>query len=261
MYNALATAGTPAFIVYLLDVSGSMAQMMPENDGIFLRKIDHVNSSLYLLLSAMVSRSMKGAGMISPRYRICLIAYSTQTKELFPDSDIVTIEKWAAAGVPLLQPTDQTDTAGAFKKAKAILEREIPKLPPGSPAPFVCHLTDGVYTFDDPEPVAQEIMQMSTADGPVLVENIYIANNLTNSPVGNVCQWPGVVAESELTNEYAKKLFRMSSPIPRSLQQYMAEQNYAISENAKLLFPATKPQLIEIAFTISGLTSALPSIS
>lgn len=253
MYEAEATSKRPALIIYLLDASGSMAGYI-EHDGVRIRKIDHVASCLQILLSALINRSMKGEGIISPRYRVCLLAYSTYTKELFPDTGIVSLEKWAAAGVPFLQPTDQTDTASAFRKAKEILQREIPKLPSHSPSPFVCHLTDGQFTHEDPEPVAREIMQMSTPDGPVLVENIYIEDNLTHTPISDVCKWPGVISEDDITNDYAKKLFRMSSPLPSPFHQYMSEQGYCIAANARLLFPANTPQLIEMGFTLSRLT-------
>ncbi len=65
-----ATAKTPALIIYLLDVSGSMDERL---DG--QPRIDHVNKALNGVLTQMVFRSTKGV-VVSPRYRIALIAYS-----------------------------------------------------------------------------------------------------------------------------------------------------------------------------------------
>lgn len=77
----------------------------------------------------------------------------------------------------------------------------------------MCHLTDGEYSGDDPEPIVREIMKLRTHDGPVLVENIFIGDGLT-PPDTTVENWLGLRSESEVTNQYAKKLFRMSSVMP-----------------------------------------------
>ena len=59
----------------------------------------------------------------------------------------------------------------ARREAERLLKAEIGNLQ-DSPAPLVCHMTDGEYNSGgDPEPIARSIMQMSVPDGNVLVEN------------------------------------------------------------------------------------------
>ena len=80
---------------------------------------------------------------------------------------------------------------------------------------MVCHLTDGQYTGSDPEPIAAEIMGMGTKDGNVLIENIFVGEQLTKTPIADPKKWEGISTASELTDDpYVEKLFRMSSSLP-----------------------------------------------
>ncbi len=106
------------------------------------------------------------------------------------------------------------------------------------PAPVVCHLTDGAYNAADPEPIAQEIMAMSNADGNVLVENIYVGPNLTKAPISDIKNWPGISDESALTDDPAlgpllRKLFRMSSPLPQSYASVIQEDGFGMTAGCR----------------------------
>jgi len=244
-YDIPATQRTPALIVYLLDVSGSMGELM---NGV--PKVDRVNSSLEKVLVRMIRRSTKGE-LISPRYRLGMIAYSTEPTDLLPG--IEPIDQIAQRGTPQLEPSKRTDTARAFIMAGEMIARELPHLR-GCPAPMICHLTDGEYTGDDPEPIAREIMQMSNDDGHVLIENIYIGDGLTRRPIEDVESWTGIVSDSELSNRHASKLLRMSSRLPASYAESIQEDGYSLVAGSAMLFPADNQDLIELAFAMSGAT-------
>jgi hypothetical protein len=198
----------------------------------------------------MVRRSTKGA-VVSARYRLALIAYSSQPLDLLPG--IETIDAVVKRGAPQLAATDSTDTAAAFDLARRILKAELPRLS-GHPAPMICHMTDGKHTGDDPEPIAREIMAMSTGDGNVLIENIFIGQGLTRQPIGDARRWPGVQSPGELGDGTLEKLYNMSSPLPPSYAQAIRQDGYSLQPGAKMLFPATTPELIELAFAMSGAT-------
>src|SRR5262245_37851549 len=93
-YEIMATQKTPALIIYLLDVSGSMEQPL---DG--APKIAHVNKALQKVLVRMVRRSTKGE-LVAARYRIAMIAYSTTPLDILPG--IKTIDELAKLGAPQL---------------------------------------------------------------------------------------------------------------------------------------------------------------
>jgi uncharacterized protein YegL len=244
-YEVMATQKTPALIIYLLDTSGSMAQTL---DG--ASKISHVNKAFERVLIRMVRRSTRGE-LVSPRYRLAIIAYSNQAVDLVPG--IETIDKIAKRGRPELTAQDYTNTAKAFELAHKMLKAELPNLA-GHPAPMVCHMTDGEFTGADPEPIVREIMEMSTGDGNVLVENIFIGQNLTKQPIDNAQKWPGVLSVDELTDPHVTKLYNMSSPLPVSYSQAIREDGYAMQPGARMLFPAATQELIELAFAMSGAT-------
>lgn len=244
-YEIAATHMTPALIVYVLDVSGSMAEPMQGST-----RIDMVNRSLEKVLVRMIRRSTKGE-LISPRYRIGMIAYSTTPTDLL--SGIETIDQVAQRGTPQLTPSRRTDTARAFALAGEMIARELSKLR-GCPAPMICHLTDGEYTGDDPEPIAREIMSMANDDGHVLIENIYVGESLTSRPIQNAEDWPGIASQTDLISPHAQKLFRMSSALPPSYAEMMQEDGYSLQPGARMLFPAANQELIELAFAMSGAT-------
>jgi len=247
-YSVVATGKTPALIIYLLDVSGSMQDVL---DG--SPKIEHVNQAIEKVLVRMVQRSSKGE-IISPRYRLAMVAYRDTHIDIL--GGIKTIGEVAQLGKPTLSANATTDTAAAFAYARDLLKKELATLngPPPHPAPMICHLTDGVFTGSDPEPIAQEIMQMATDDGHVLIENIYVGPNLTVQPITDVENWPGLRDASEVNDQYAKKLFNMSSPLPDSYANVINEMGYELKPGSKMLIPSANKELIELAFAMSGAT-------
>jgi hypothetical protein len=244
-YSIPATRNTPALIVYLLDISGSMAE--PFENG---SKMDYVNSALAAALQRMIRRSTRGE-IISPRYRLAMAAYSDGVYDLL--GGIEGIDTVASRGTPTLSPTNLTNTYAAFEWARDILRAEMANSH-GKPAPMVCHLTDGQFTGADPEPLATEIMSMANDDGNVMVENIFMGPDLTRQPIGSPERWPGILQESELKSPYAQKLFRMSSPLPASYAQEIAKDGYSMEAGARMLIPGSSGALIELAFAMSGAT-------
>ncbi len=244
-YSAVATSTTPVLIIYLLDISGSMSQMLGDK-----RRVEIVSDALQEIATEMVARSTKGE-LVSPRYRLAIYAYESQVHDVL--GGIRTIDQFVKDGVPEFSPRGGTNTAAAFLAAENLLNQELPYMT-GHPAPLICHMTDGEYQGDDPTPIVQRIMSMGTTDGNVLVENIFISDKLLRNPVSDVYAWPGMVNESELANDYARALWKMSSPIPDSYLSEMQEFGYNLQSSAPMMFPAQTKELIRMAFTMSGAT-------
>src|SRR5947209_3682713 len=152
MYDVLATRNTPALVVYLIDISGSMGETLGS-----ATKLDQVQEAIEIIIKKMVARSTRGE-LISPRYRIAMIAYTDDPVDVL--GGVHTIDEVVQRGKLKLTPNHLTNTHKAFAMARDILNQELPKLA-DCPAPMVCHLTDGEFTGPDPTPIAQEIMQMS----------------------------------------------------------------------------------------------------
>lgn len=244
-YTVLATSKTPAVIIYLLDVSASMEQMLGDK-----RRIDVVMSALNAALRQMVFRSTRGTRVL-PRYRIAMLAYSNHVYDLL--DGIKGIDHVAGLGIPDLSTQQSTDTARAFATVEKLLKDELPNLA-DCPAPLVCHLTDGEYMGDDPEPIVKRIMQMRVPDGNVLVENIFISDRLLPEPIANPRQWRGIMSQTRFDNDYANKLRANSSPLPGGYRIMMREMGYQMEEGALMMLPGTSADLVELGFVMSTST-------
>jgi uncharacterized protein YegL len=244
-YDTMATKKSPALIIYLLDMSLSMAEVIQGR-----RKIDLITDTLMSVVREMVRRATKGTGP-SARYRVAIYAYNDVVRDLINGPRLIT--ELLDIGVPQMKPSGQTDTAAAFRQAEQLLIQERANLR-DCPAPLVCHLTDGQYNTDDPRPVAERIRQMTFPDGAVLVENIFFDADALKPPVDDPYRWTGVTSASQLATTTAKQLFEMSSRVPDSYLQLFGDRGYSLRADARLMFPGDTPEMVEAAFTMSGMT-------
>lgn len=244
-YVLKGTGRTPALTIFLIDVSASMGLPLGGKT-----RIEVVTDALQNIFRRMVYLSTRG-DKISPRYHVAIFAYTDQTYSLL--DGIQPIERVAGLGVPKLMPKATTNTALGFAKVEELLQRQIHKYS-HCPAPLVCHLTDGEYTGDDPEPIVRRIMQLNVPDGPVLVENIFMSDTVLPNPIIDVHQWPGILPGTQLGSDYARKLRAMSSTLPESYREMMIEMDYHISRNALMLLPGTSPELVKMAFAMATTT-------
>jgi len=244
-YTLEATAQTPALIIYALDVSASMNEPLGDK-----RRIEVITDALSAALRKMVFRSTKGTH-VSPRYRVAMIAYSDQVFDLL--DGVRTVDEVMKKGVPALTTLRTTDTARAFATIEKLLQRELPNLQ-HCPAPPICHMTDGEFTSDDPMPIARRIMDMAVPDGNVLIENIFISDELLPAPITDLRNWPGLLADTNLTNDYAKSLRSISSPLPERYREMMVESGYHMNRQALMMLPGMSPELVEMGFVMSTAT-------
>jgi hypothetical protein len=113
----------------------------------------------------------------------------------------------------------------AFGQVRTLLEQWLPEHRNSFP-PTVLHLTDGESTDGDPSAVAQQIMSMSTSDGPVLLFNCHVSSRHTVK-----IEYPG--DESKLPDDFAKTLFKISSPLPEAFRQAASSMGLSTTEGAR----------------------------
>lgn len=241
-YHILPTTQTPALIIYLIDVSGSMSNRLSGKS-----RINVVEDALSHTFEELVSRSIKG-NRVLPLYRIGIYAYSDDVYDIF--GGIKTIDQIAAMGIPEFATLRSTDTARAFMVVEKALHIELPKIS-DCPAPLVCHITDGEYTGSDPEPVANRIMSLCNSDGNVLIENLFIANEILDQPIPNLYEWKGITSRTSLKSRYANKLRSMSSSLPYSYCTMLREAGYQIASGAAMMCPGESPESIEFSLKMS----------
>jgi uncharacterized protein YegL len=86
--------------------------------------------------------------------------------------------------------------------------------------PIVIHITDGEANDGDPEPTAELIKQLATHDGNVLLFNLHISGS-----AGMKALFPA--NESDIADPDAKRLFRMSSPLPDPMLRAAQSAGYS----------------------------------
>jgi len=244
-YSIPATMVSPMLVIYLLDISASMANATNRTS-----RIEELNMGLKKTVIRMIHRSTKGAS-ISPRYKIAMIAYNDKAFDLL--NGVMTIKELTALGLPEFVPNGKTNTALAFELAEKLLEKELPEMT-SCPPPLVCHITDGEYTGEDPEPIVNRIMNMAVPDGNVLVQNIFISDNIIKADVSDISHWSGISSVSELSNEYAKKLYAMSSKLPESYRRTINEMGFNLESNVRMMIPAIDSAILNLGFAMSGST-------
>jgi hypothetical protein len=110
---------------------------------------------------------------------------------------------------------------------------------PESYPPTVLHVTDGESGDGDPEEIASSLAQLRTNDGPVVVMNIHVSTLGTDA-----IKFPG--SESGLPDNYAKLLFRMSSPLPQHLAAAAKDKGYNVSpESRGYVFNAEAGEIVD----------------
>ncbi len=107
----------------------------------------------------------------------------------------------------------------AFELVKSTLEQWLPGHQTSLP-PIVLHLTDGESTDGDPSDLGRQIGSYSTQDGQVLLLNCHVSSRHRAK-----VEYPN--DESNLPDDFAKMLFRISSALCRS--SFAAPANRSVS--------------------------------
>jgi hypothetical protein len=250
-YTAEISRSNPTCFIFLLDQSGSMSEGFGEGG---IRKADFVADVVNRTLHDLVIRCTR-MEEIRSYYHISIIGYGASVGPAFsgslsgrshvpvgevadlparlenrtkkvPDGAGGLVEQQVRFPV-WMDPTSNggTPMCDAFGQVRSLLEQWLPEHRNSFP-PTVLHLTDGESTDGDPSAVAQQIMSMSTSDGPVLLFNCHVSSRHTVK-----IEYPG--DESKLPDDFAKTLFKISSPLPEAFRQAASSMGLSTAEGAR----------------------------
>src|SRR6516162_9523332 len=249
-YGAEISRSNPSCFLFLIDRSGSMKD--PFTGGANLRsKAEGLADAINRLLQNLVLKCTKSEG-IRDYYHVGVIGYASNLvgpafagalagKELVSISEIgnnpVRLEEREksvddGAGGIIKQKVkfpiwfDAVSLGGtpmfeAFQRANTVLVKWLMQHPDCFP-PIVINISDGASTDGDPYQPAQDLMTLSSSDGPVLLFNLHLSSSL-QAPI----EFPD--NESNLPDEHSKMLFNMSSPLPEYMQSALTEEGYKVS--------------------------------
>lgn len=252
----------PALIVMILDDSGSMSTNMTGTSDTRCQWVERYSG---IILKELLSRSMEVSGdtpTVKPRYYLDIIKYgsSVQTWQTGPEGDEEmdigeAAKKLTDSGsLGLGGGLGGTDTAAAFQFALTRIEKALQKERfKSSFPPIVFHLTDG-ESHTDAEPFAQQIMNLSSNDGNVLIVNGYIGTS-TQLPYKDENDFPGYLTEQEVgASQDNLRLFRMSSVVPSTMRENLVSDGIfpSIRENVRLFFDVRTKDMLKHVIRVVG---------
>jgi hypothetical protein len=250
-YSAEISRGNPTCFIFLLDQSGSMADQFGEGG---LRKADFVSDVVNRTLHDLVIRCTR-TEEVRNYYHISIIGYGASVGPAFSGSLIgrthVPVADVAEMPARLENRTKKVpDGAGglvdqqvrfpvwmdpisgggtpmceAFRLTRGLLDEWLQEHPNSFP-PTVLHLTDGESTDGDPSNIAQEILSRGTSDGQVLLCNCHVSSRHAMK-----IEYPR--DESSLPDDFARTLFRVSSPLPDAFRKAAFDIGISVLEGGR----------------------------
>ena len=257
-YEILISRQYPGLIVVIIDDSGSMSDNLP---GTSDRKYKWVERYMGIILNELLARSTDvkgGNAVIKPRYYVHVIAYGSGTRVWgSPHMDIeaaVTHFTNSGNSLGLGGKLGGTDARKAFEEAYNFLSQEITRERyQNSFPPMVFHLTDGM-SATDASPIAEQIKQLSTKDGNVLMVNAYIGTQTSLNYQGPD-DFPGYLDVAEAgPGQDNIRLFEMSSIAPQSIENNLKNEGIfpQLRPGAKLFFDVRTKEMLKHVIQVIG---------
>ena len=266
MYTNAITRSNPSAFLFLIDQSGSMSDIMPTGNT----KAVEVAKILNRLLADLTIRCTRADG-VRDYFDVGVLCYNgdgvfngfqgdLSLSDLNPISSIERspirideiIKKVPDDAGSFYEQTvkfpvwfDPTSKGGtpmceAITKAGEILVAwcSEPSHADSFP-PTVLHISDGVSTDGDPEGFAMNLQQIQINDGSVLLFNLHLST-IENGQI----QYPS--SESILPDEDSKRLFRMSSLLPKQMAEYAASKGFNVNQESRgFVFNAGYVDIVE----------------
>jgi hypothetical protein len=257
-YQKKAERAHPALITMLLDDSGSMSTLMSGTSDSRFHLVERYSG---IILKELLARSTVVSGeshSIKARYYLDVIKYGSNV-EPWTNSEVdigegVTLFASAGGSFGLGGKLNGTNAAAAFQAALGRLQTALTReIFSDSFPPMVFHLTDG-ESATDAEPLAQQIMSLSSTDGNVLIVNAFIGSDTALS-YSDSNDFPGYVSEHEVGNRPDNlRLFRMSSVMPDSIRQNLIGDGIfpAIRDGARLFFDVRTKEMLKHVIQVVG---------
>jgi len=287
-YSREISRATPGCIIFLLDHSYSMLEGIA---GSKRAKREAMSTAINRILSDIVASCERGADKPYNYFDIGVIGYTTDKQGvpiigpalegMLAGRDLVTIEelfdhplviekrkKMVDDGTGGLietevdfpvwykGPTDDrmagTPMSGALNYCHRVAS-EWSMIHPDSLPPIVIHLTDGESTDEgDPELAAEALRAVETGDGNLLLFNCHLSKSEAASKL-----FP--VYESELPDDYARMLFRMSSLLPKKFVDMAETKQLGVPDGSRgMAFNADMVGLIKLLNVGTQVATAPP---
>jgi hypothetical protein len=250
-YSAEISRSNPTCFLFLVDQSKSMLGGI---GGTGKTKADAVADSLNRLLYTLVLRCVWGQTVLD-RFHVGVLGYGRQVvpalggalagRELVPISELARsplrveqrtalvddgrggqVEQIVKSPVWFEPRGDgKTPMCKCFERAAQIVSRFLIEHPACYP-PLLLNLTDGEATDGNPEMTAQQLRELASEDGAVLLFNAHISSSSSQA-----IEFPD--GEAGLPDEHARRLFRMSSRLPPAMLHAARQAGLTVTAEAR----------------------------
>jgi len=251
-YSAEISRSNPTCFLFLIDQSKSMLGPMSGQPD--KRKADAVAESINRLIYTLVLRCVWGQNVLD-RFYVGVLGYGKQVapalggalsgRELVPISEVARCPLRVEQRVNLVDDGQggkvqqtvkfpvwfepvadgKTPMCGTLERADTILAGFLAEHPTCFP-PLVLNLTDGEANDGNPEIAAARVRQLNSEDGSVLLFNLHLSSK-GEPPV----EFPD--DENSLPDDFARRLFRMSSPLPPPMYVQARQAGFTVSPNTR----------------------------
>lgn len=251
-YTAEISRANPTCFLFLVDQSGSMAEPFGAESG--RSKSAGVADAINRLLQNLVFRCAKGEYILD-RYFIGVIGYGAEIglgfqgdlagEVLRPVSEVgnhplrvedrVKRTEDGAGGLveqrfklPIwFEPIAEgpTPMCEALQIAHGVISGFVDEHP-GCFPPITFNITDGAATDGDPESAATSVRDVASEDGNALLLNMHVS-------ASNAVPLLFPTDENGLPDDYARLLFRMSSPLPPQMLHQARILETSVADGAR----------------------------
>lgn len=250
-YRNPASTLHPALVVFLIDGSSSMGR--PMSGGV--SRLDVALDCLECTFTEMIARS-RMQEQILPRYLVALYVYSDDVYDVY--DGIRSIDEITNIGIPSLHlMSRKANEAAGLYAVHQLLKKDVATWKENDlkfrPAPLLIHMTDGETLDSTGEAArfAKEIMQISTPDGHVLLENVFVTHDI-RIPTNDLSEWAGSFPSDRTGNSYLDRLLQMSSVIPESyLERTNSISGTNLHRGTLMTYPAVPSDIVQHTFAIT----------
>ena len=257
-YTADISRNTPGCFLFLVDQSGSMKDSLGGEPN--STKMDGAADALNRVLDAISQRCSQGMD-IRDYFHVGIITYTTDRAGntqletplpgTTPEQPFLSISEVVDAAEVEERQVKESDGAGGIVEVTRKFPVWLrPKAGWGTPMcaaltaastalsgwtgqhqesypPMLINITDGEAGDGDPVAWSQQIMELETNDGNVLVYNVHLSE-MSSAPV----QYPSDESEVSM-DEYAGQMFRMSSVFPDSVVGMASDMGLPVTQGSR----------------------------
>lgn len=234
-YSAEISRANPTCFLFLIDQSESMNEPIGGGE-VPMQKAEAVSDAVNRLLSELSIKCAKEDG-VRDYFHVGVIGYGAKVGPIFDGAltgrDLVPLSEVAAQPARIEQRTrpsmrggtalavkvptwfspvafGDTPMCAALDLAHDVVGRWLAQHPGAFP-PIVLNITDGESTDGNPSSAAEALRALTSTDGNVLLFNLHVSSDQSDPVV-----FPSM--EGTLPDDYARLLYRMSSPLPDDMR-------------------------------------------